>query len=217
MGRESSFTDQELFDVANALIAEGVKPTSREVRGRLGTGSMGSILKGLQRWKASRAQSAATMTLPPAIQEAVFDFLNRELATTKTHLESEFAGQQTEMTVLIAENDRQAAEIVLLNQRIEARQADEARLQGRASALEAELAIARKAAERSRDAAEAVRTELAKVLIRLEAMPRLVSDLSSAQVALTAERQVRTELEQRVAVLEAQKLGLEARLAEARC
>jgi hypothetical protein len=54
---------------------------------------------------------------------------------------------------------------------------------------------------RERKAAEAARTELAKSLLRLEAMPRLEADLASLRLELDKERQGRVVAEQQVAVL----------------
>ena len=52
-----------------------------------------------------------------------------------------------------------------------------------------------------REAAEAARIELAKALLRLEAMPRLEADLGALRVGLDKERQERVAAEQQAAVL----------------
>ena len=49
MGRESTITYEQIAAIADAMKTEGVKPTSRAMRERLGnTGSMGTIKGSLQ-------------------------------------------------------------------------------------------------------------------------------------------------------------------------
>ncbi|MFP3733210.1 DNA-binding protein, partial [Bacillus sp. SIMBA_006] len=76
--------------IADAMKADGIKPTSRAVRERLGnTGSMGTINKLLQHWKAGQErQATASLTLPPALQKAVLDFMDQELAAARATLEA---------------------------------------------------------------------------------------------------------------------------------
>ena len=61
--------------------------------------------------------------------------------------------------------------------------------------------MARNDALREREAAEAARIELAKALLRLEAMPRLEADMDALRVDLDKERQGRVAAEQQAAVL----------------
>jgi chromosome segregation ATPase len=67
--------------------------------------------------------------------------------------------------------------------------------------IEVDLSASRLDGERERTAAEAARTELAKSLLRLEAMPRLEADLASLRLELDKERQGRVMAEQQAAVL----------------
>jgi len=65
MGREAAVTPEQVHDAADAIKAEGGKPTLRSVRERLGTGSMGTINKYLQGWKAGQErQQAAEPAIP---------------------------------------------------------------------------------------------------------------------------------------------------------
>jgi len=67
---------------------------------------------------------------------------------------------------------------------------------------------------RERQAAEQARTELAKALLRLEAMPRLESDLVEVRAMLEKEHQAKVLAEKAAAVFDAQKVGLEQMLEE---
>lgn len=93
------------------------------------------------------------------------------------------------------------AEIESKTDNLTASHAKLATLHGRNDQMEKDLAVARDEADRERKAAEAARTELAKTLLRLDAMPRLEADLATSRSELEKERQLRVAAEQQVAVL----------------
>jgi hypothetical protein len=63
VGREASITYQQVADAAEALQAEGIHPSARSIRERLGSGSMGTIQRFLNEWKATLP---AADPVPPA-------------------------------------------------------------------------------------------------------------------------------------------------------
>ncbi len=217
MGREATVTPEQVHAVADAIKAEGGKPTLRAVRERLGTGSMGTIAKLLQQWKANQErQAAAELVLPPGLQRAVLDFMAAELSAARAPLEADLAEQQQTAADLAAENERQADIIAELSESLDALAAEKAAAEGKAGQLAADLDGAKEDAARERQAAEAARTELAKAVLRLEAMPRLEAELVAIRADLEKERQGRIEAEQKAAVLTAQKADLDGRLADAK-
>ena len=203
MGREATITYEQVAAAADAMTVAGSKPTSRAIRERLGnTGSMGTVNKLLQAWKASQErQIAHTLALPAPLQRAILEFMGQELAGAKATLEAELADQQQEAKDLATENERQAGDIDNKAETITVLQAELANLQGRMAHMEVDLDAARLDGERERNAAEAARTELAKSLLRLEAMPRLEADLATLRLELDKERQGRVVAEQQAAVL----------------
>jgi len=200
------------------MKADGIKPTSRAIRERLGnTGSMGTINKLLQRWKSGQERQAATaLTVPPALQRAMLDFMDQELTAARAALEAELADQQQEAADLATENERQLEIIEARTEQLEALSIEKAAAEGKAGQLSADLDTTRDEAGRERQAAELARTELAKAQLRLESMPRLENDLAAVRNELAKERQARIEAEQSAAVLKAQKDDLTARLADAK-
>lgn len=217
MGREATITPEQVYAIADAIKAEGGKPTLRAVRERLGTGSMGTIAKLLQSWKAGQErQAAAELALPPALQRAVLDFMAAELSAARAPLEAELAEQQQTAADLAAENERQADTIESQADALEVLAQEKAAAEGKAGQLADDLEGAKEDAGRERQAAEAARTELAKATLRLEAMPRLEADLAAIRAELDRERKGRIEAEQQAAVLAAQKSDLEGRLADAK-
>ena len=217
MGRESTITFEQISAVADAMKTEGVKPTSRAVRERLGnTGSMGTINKLLGRWKSGQErQISAALVLPPALQRVLLEFMDNELTAARTTLEAELAEQQQEAADLATENERQVVENDAQAEAIESLRADVAAHRGRAGQLESDLAVARDEAVRERAGAELARTELAKAQLRLEAMPRLEADLVAVRAVLETERTGRQQAEQSAAVLAAKLEAAERRATEA--
>jgi len=205
MGREATITYEQVAAAADTMKAAGTKPTSRAIRERLGNvGSMGTINKLLQAWKTGQErQIANALALPATLQRAILDFMDQELTSAKATLETELAEQQQEAADLATENERQAADIEDKNETVTALHAELATLQGRIGQMEIDLAAAKEDADRERKAAEAARTELAKALLRLEAMPRLEADLAALRAELDKERQGRVAAEQQAAVLAA--------------
>ena len=217
MGRESTITFEQVAAVADAMKIEGIKPTSRAVRERLGnTGSMGTINKMLGRWKAGQErQVSAALVLPPALQRVLLEFMDHELTSARTALEAELADQQQEATDLATENERQVVENESQAEAIELLRAEVSKHQGRAGQLESDLVVARDEAARERSGAELARTELAKAQLRLEAMPRLEADLVAVRGVLETERAARVAAEQAAAVLTAKLEAAERRATEA--
>lgn len=216
MGREATVTYEQIAAAADAMKSEGVKPTSRALRERLGnTGSMGTINKLLGRWKSGQErQISAALVLPPALQRVLLEFMDTELTAARTTLEAELADQQQEAADLATENERQVIENDSQAEIIEQLRSDVAAHQGRAGQLEADLTASREDAVRERSGAELARTELAKAQLRLEAMPRLEADLMAVRRDLEKERHARQQAEQAAAVLVAKLEAAERRATE---
>ena len=216
MGREAHITFEQVAAVADAMKVDGVKPTSRAVRERLGnTGSMGTINKLLGRWKSGQErQISAALVLPPALQRVLLEFMDTELTSARTTLEAELADQQQEAADLATENERQVIENDKQAEAIELLRSDVAAHQGRAGQLESDLTASRDDAVRERSGAELARTELAKAQLRLEAMPRLEADLVAVRATLDTERTARQQAEQAAAVLAAKLEAAERRATE---
>lgn len=216
MGREATVTYEQIAAAADAMKSEGVKPTSRAIRERLGnTGSMGTINKLLGRWKSGQErQISAALVLPPALQRVLLEFMDTELTAARTTLEAELADQQQEAADLATENERQVIENDTQAELIEQLRADVAAHQGRAGQLESDLTASREEVVRERSGAELARTELAKAQLRLEAMPRLEADLVAVRGELEKERTARQQAEQTAAVQTAKLEAAERRATE---
>lgn len=217
MGREATITREQVHAVADSIKAQNGKPTLRAVRERLGSGSMGTVAKYLSEWRnGQELQSAANMTLPPLVQRSLIEFIQAELSAARGPLQDEIAEHQQMSSDLASENERQTEVIDSQAQELAELAAEKAVIEGKATQLIADLDAEREAVMRERQAAEEARTELAKALLRLEAMPKLESELSNARAELADARTGRIQSEQNAAVLASQKSDLEARLDDAK-
>jgi hypothetical protein len=179
MPREASITLDQVAQHADAIKAEGGKPTPRAIRDRHGSGSFGTIHKLFQQWEAKQALAVETpLLLPASVQRAILEFVRSELSAGRADLEGRLAQACSGAEDLSNENERQSILIEAHVETIESCQADKAILAGRLSELEAILESARDEAARERLAAETARTEFAKAMLRLEAMPRLEAELA---------------------------------------
>lgn len=214
MGREAAITYEEVAAAADACKVGGAKPTSRGIREQLGNvGSMGTVNKLLQRWKANQGyQVAPAMVLPTGLQRAILEFMDQEATKVRAALEGELVEHQQEAADLATENERQLELIEAQAAQLEALGADKAAADGKAAQLALDLDGARVEAAHERAAAEMGRIELAKAQLRLEALAQLESDQVVVRVELDKERLARIASEQAAAVLTAQKTDLEARL-----
>ncbi len=205
MAREATITFEQVTSAAEAIKAEGGKPTSRAVRDRLGSGSMGTVNKMLQDWKAGQERKIDTaIVLPTGLQRAILDFMDAEMGSAKAKI----------MADLADENERQAKKIEELAESVKNREEANMRAAGQLHQVHGDLVDAHRQVKSEQQTAEAARTELAKALLRLEAMPRLEADLVEVRRALEVEHLARVQAEKTAAVFEATNSGLVQMLEE---
>lgn len=133
------------------------------------------------------------------------DFIAQEVASAKLSLEQDLVHSQLAQNDLIGENERLSADIEELQIELNELKSSHQQLEGRCAQLTSDLENARQAAETQRQAAEHARTELAKLLLRLEGVPRLEAELAKLKEDLDAERKVRVAAEQSAAVATAKQ------------
>ncbi|WP_175771826.1 DNA-binding protein [Burkholderia ambifaria] len=215
MAREPNITQEQVSRAAEGIREAGERPTARAIRERLGTGSMATVLKFFQAWQDAQVKPAETpVALPPALQRGLLDFVAAEVERSRVELRADLDIANQANADLILESERQVLIVENLTASLESVHAEKAELAGRLGQVEAERDAARQDATTERAAAESARTDLAKALLRLEAMPRLEKDLADARRDLDAERAVRVTAEQASAVAAAKlEASLEARQA----
>lgn len=212
MGRPSAATYEQVALIAETIKEEGVEPTQNAIYERLGRrGSMGTIHKHLAQWREGRSRQAeVTLSLPPAVQRTILEFLGQEIGAQRRELEEALNKANQAVSELASENERQQLDIEELSESLSNERSACASLQGRIDQLQAEhernsletrgaIDAARLDAVREREIAEELRVELAKVILRLEGMPHLENSLERSQKELDDERKARHEAERAVA------------------
>ena len=215
MARETTITQEQVNATADAIRAEGNRPTARAVRERIGSGSMATVLKFLQAWQSGQVRTVdAPVTLPASLQRALVDCIGQEVASARADLGDELAAAQQANADLIAEAERQAATIEAQAASIDALHTENAGLVGQLAQVESALMKAGDEISDERAAAERARTELAKAQLRLEALPDLEAQLIALRTTLEQERAAKADAEKSAAValakLEAAERALKA-------
>lgn len=216
MPREASITFEQVASLAESIKNAGGKPNARQIRERHGSGSLGTIHKLLQQWESGQSRQIETsLTLSPALQRVILEFISNEISNARNELESKLADAQQAANDLATENERQAKLMDEQEESIERIQAEKDTLAGRVAQMENDLVATREEATRERQAAEVARTELAKAQLRLEATPILEQENERLRSALELERNQRTDAERQAASSEAKATGLADRFADA--
>jgi chromosome segregation ATPase len=181
------------------------------VRKELGdVGSQATVMRMLADWKSKQVQvPEAPMALPAPLQRVLADYLAKLVAEAKVELSADLAEQQQVNTDLGMENERLISQVDALQTELAACQSERDTLAGRAEQQVSDLRIARGEIEQERIAAAGVRTDLAKALLRLEALPRLEEELTVARAEAAKERADRVAAEQAAAVATARLEGEE--------
>lgn len=201
MAREATITQEAVNAAADRIRAAGGKPTARAVREELGQGSMATVLRLLQHWQAGQGRAPeAPVMLPVALQRALLDFIGQEVAAAKFVLEQDLVSAQQAEKDLIAESEAQAAALEALQTLHDTLRAEHSQLEGRYAQLTTDVDAARQTAETHRQAAEAARTEVAKLQLRQEGVPRLEAEIVALKAGLEVERAARVAAEQAAAV-----------------
>lgn len=202
MARKSTLTYEQVVTVADKIIAQGGKPSSRNIREALGTGSLTTILKFLQQWQGGQVRQSQSLndTIDPAIARAISNQIVIRVQDSTADAMSRLADLQAELETLISENERQSAEIETQAAEMIVIQEQNSSLAGRAQQIESDAArnIADLVSERQ--AAEAARVSLAKAELRLEAVPRIEAEIEKVSAELMQARCLSAELHEAAAV-----------------
>src|SRR3546814_20075149 len=76
MARISTIPQEQGNAAADALVTAGQKPTNRAILDKLGSGSMATVVKLLQNWKAGKGGASAT------IDEVVYAGVSTDIGNT---------------------------------------------------------------------------------------------------------------------------------------
>ncbi len=202
MARDATITQEQVSAAAESIKANGGKVGSRAVREMLGSGSMGTILKFVQVWQAGqeRKSEAIDDSIDPAIVRAISNQIAAKVQEATANATASLADLQSETTTIIAENERQAAELDTVTTMLAKLTEQNAAQAGRIEQLEAEASRITSELVTERQAVEVARINLAKAELRLEAVPRIEAEIVQVRAELATERTRSAEQHEAAAV-----------------
>lgn len=172
MARESTITFEQVSAAAASIEAAGGKATSRAVREALGSGSMATVLKFMQQRKTGQAGTSQAVddAIDPAIARAIINQIAAKVQEATSAVTAELVELQADSASIIAENERQAAELADLATDLAAAKELASTYAGKLEQVknDFERVLCEQVAERSaaEAAKEALRAELAAERIR---------------------------------------------------
>ena len=140
-------TFEQVAAAADALVGEGVQPTIRAVRERLGTGSPNTVHRHLVAWREARpATTAAAPELPAPLAAALANEIQRAAAQARAEVESRLVQTQSEAADLAAAGEALEAERDALLEQVAALTTERDTLAGKAQQQAVDLAEAQRIA-----------------------------------------------------------------------
>src|SRR3546814_606365 len=113
MARIATITQEQVNAAADALVTAGQKPTNRAILDKLGSGSMATVVKLLQNWKAGQVRASATIddVVDADVSKAIGNMLARKITEATSEANAKLADLQSDLSSVISENERQASTI----------------------------------------------------------------------------------------------------------
>ncbi|WP_062059555.1 DNA-binding protein [Cellvibrio sp. OA-2007] len=204
MGREATITQEQVNAAADALVAAGQKPTNRAVLDTLGSGSMATVVKFLQNWRAgqSRASAAIDDAIDAEVSRSISNMLARRILDATAEANSKLAELQSDLASVIGENERQAAQIEAQEAELNALRAQAQSQSGQIEQLEVEAVRAREQIASEAKAREAAQVALGKAELRIESLPSLLEELRDARADAKRTGEEAAELRGKLAGME---------------
>lgn len=209
MAREATVTQEQVSAAADSLVVAGHKPTNRAVLEAVGSGSMATIVKLMQVWRArqQRASDQINDTVDPDVERAITAMLARRIAEATSECNARLAELQADLAVVIAESERQTTETEGIRAELEMERAMRQSQAGQIEQLQDDLTQARKTAESETAAREAAQIELAKAELRLEGVPALHDEVRELRIQAKQSGEEAAELRGRLAGMEQGRTG----------
>ena len=202
-------TYEQVAAAADGLLGEGLAPTIRAVRERMGSsGSPNTIHRHLTTWREARPVApAAAPDLPPSITAGIAAEIARAAAAVRGEIESRLVQAQAEAADLAAAGEALEAERDMLIEQVAVLTQERDTQKGVVTQQASDLTDAQERLEREQQAAEGARIELATARLRIDAQAERVKDqaaeIARLSDALAEARDGRIVAEQQAAVLAA--------------
>ena len=212
-------TYENVVAAAEALVADGQKPSVRSVIKQLGGGSPNAVLKLLNEYKAGRPViRSSDIELDPSIIAAMVRQMRTVAETATADAEERLSSLSDDLATMAESNqsleqrvEQLTGELATTTTTIEqltSQQHDtELRHQSEIAALQVKVTELAADLDKERERANGAQQALGRAEARAEAMPALEQRIEQLTSALESERTARAAAEQRAAVAEMQSRG----------
>lgn len=188
MARTSTITFATVAKIADTMKAAGIRPTSRGIRERIGSGSMGTIHNLLKQWQGKAPgedEEGETIDIPAHVQKAIADFVQTETAQALEAQSEEMEATREGADDLARENER-------ITEALE-------EAENIANEMKSQNATAQAMLEAARAELEAAKDELAS------AQSQLATEKQNAAVALAQNEGLKERIEEYKTTIEQQR------------
>lgn len=135
-----TITQDQVNAAADAICAEGNKPTVLDVRKRLKAGSMSEIWRFFQVWQSIQATSdEPEFSVSGELQRTLEEFITRQVAAVKTQLSQDIDVLRQTNTELMAEIDQLTQQLTQQTAELNSARTIKDEVTGRFDQLNAEL------------------------------------------------------------------------------
>lgn len=218
--RSEAINEQDVADAMGRLEDRGVYPSITSLRLEIGRGSDGTIHQLKNKILAARGTEIGKQKtkpdLPPAMQRAMSQFIELEVNRVIEPLQQELQESIATADHLARSNETLTEAAEDLQRQLDESHADLERMTGQMEAQRAATELLERELARERDLVRSVHVELATAQLRNAMVPELQQTNARLGEDLELVRARCAEAEQRGAVANATKEGVEQRLADLR-
>lgn len=209
MSQQSNVTREDVYRVADSMVAEGLKPSVRNVQTQLGGGSHSTITRHLKAWRERQGGSAG-LEVPGTVLDAIGSYINEAVARKTQQLSQRLESTDSDLAHLADLLGSREREIESLRSDLAAANDQLRHVEALAANRQAELQRLQELLETKAAELQETLQHLAQTSAQAEAA-RAMTDKESLRPAQLEES--RQAVEEQMKVLRAEKVDLERRLA----
>lgn len=171
---------EQVAAAADALVAEGLRPTLDAVHGRVGSGSRTTVQQHMSKWKGRQPKrDPLAVELPPAIHREFAREMDRRVAEATIAVRQELADTVRARDAIVEESAQRAEMLEKLEQRCTEQSEVIAAQVARIDELRA-------SEQRERASTEACRQNLGEAVLQLNTIPLLTEQIERMRAELDA-------------------------------
>jgi len=178
MSSVTGVTAEQVIGAAEAIAAQGDRPSVRAVRERLGTGSFNTIQRYLSEWRETRPQiTQAAYEIPAQLANDFGKELRRGAEAATAELRAELSEAHAETKERAKDGESLELQVSELTETVQVLTHERDTAAADASARADQITGLTEQLKQARDAAEAARTEVATARVKIETLADQITDI----------------------------------------